>query len=366
MSLCGCFDQCSCQLQVEPEELATLSGNGDPLSGGWTLTVQETIFSATNTDGAIDITPGGPYGHSPELNVNIEDSDSVDMQISSGGISAEVKIDPASPVPINVGPDGLSIGLIPASGGDLPTGAIIDFFADNAPVGFLACDGSLVSQATYSTLFAVIGHNGSGGVDPGGGMFQLPDLRGRVSVGLDDMGTPAGDAGVLSNPDDLGYISGQEFVELDVGNLPAHSHTVTDAGHTHTNSVSTTPDHTHGTGTSGRSFVTATTATLTNRSVNTTVPEGVTRWVAGSSGGPTVQQLDLGDQHSIVVSGSGTNKQQLNNELTSSNGSHSHTVTINSASSGVTVPTSGGNGNPTGNQFSIMQPFTVVNKIIKT
>jgi len=38
-----------------------------------------------------------------------------------------------------------------------------------------------VSQATYAALFAVIGVTYG---NPGGGNFSLPDLRGRIPVGL--------------------------------------------------------------------------------------------------------------------------------------------------------------------------------------
>lgn len=63
------------------------------------------------------------------------------------------------------------IGAIVAYGGTLP------------PTGFLLCDGSAVSRVTFSALFAVLGT--TYGVGDGSTTFNLPNLKGRVPVGLD-------------------------------------------------------------------------------------------------------------------------------------------------------------------------------------
>lgn len=367
--LCGCYQPCTCELNVEPNDLISISGSGDPLAGGWIVTVFETVLGIINTDGAVDIVAGGAYGHEPTINLVIDpastatvttsgaglrvdqlvdavaDTDSIDLTVTGGTLEADLILDPASTATVSVTASGLRVDVPPAPApvGTVPTGAFFPYMGAAAPVDFLLCDGSLVMQATYPALFAVIGHAGSAGVDPGGGQFQLPDLRGRVPVGVDNMGGV--DAGILSVPNTLGHSAGFEAITLTTAQIPAHAHT----GGT-TNAVG---DHTHGTGTAGRSFVTAATATITNVGLNTTTPEGVTRWVAGSSGGPTVQSLALGDEHSIVVGGAGVNKAQLNNQLTDLNGGHSHTVTI---------PAGGGTGGSHGN----MQPYVITNYIIKT
>jgi len=48
------------------------------------------------------------------------------------------------------------------------------------------CDGSAISRTTYATLFGVAAD--SFGVGDGSTTFNLPDLRGRMPVGQDDMG----------------------------------------------------------------------------------------------------------------------------------------------------------------------------------
>lgn len=67
------------------------------------------------------------------------------------------------------------------SGDTLPIGAIIPFGSDTVPENWLLCDGSLVSRTTYQDLFNVIGT--SYGAGDGFTTFNLPDLRGKVSVG---------------------------------------------------------------------------------------------------------------------------------------------------------------------------------------
>ena len=63
----------------------------------------------------------------------------------------------------------------------MPIGSIISFAGENIPTGWLVCDGDVVSSTDYPDLFAEIG-NKYGGTSPS---FKLPDLRGRVPVGLD-------------------------------------------------------------------------------------------------------------------------------------------------------------------------------------
>lgn len=65
--------------------------------------------------------------------------------------------------------------------------------------------------------------------------LTLPDFRGRVLVGLDDMGNLA--AGILTGATDLGYTVGAQSVTLTVAQMPSHDHggvTSTAGAHTHT------------------------------------------------------------------------------------------------------------------------------------
>ena len=63
----------------------------------------------------------------------------------------------------------------------LPTAAIVTYGGAAAPTGWLICDGSAVSRTVYSLLFAAIGT--LYGAGDGSTTFNVPDLRGRTTVG---------------------------------------------------------------------------------------------------------------------------------------------------------------------------------------
>jgi microcystin-dependent protein len=63
----------------------------------------------------------------------------------------------------------------------IPTGSIHAYGGSAAPTGFLLCDGSAVSRATYSALYTTLGT--SFGAGNGSTTFNLPDARSRFLVG---------------------------------------------------------------------------------------------------------------------------------------------------------------------------------------
>lgn len=73
---------------------------------------------------------------------------------------------------------------------DNRTGELAPYVGSTAPSGSLLCYGQVVSRTAYAGLFAALGttHNigGEAGTD-----FRLPDLRGRVPAGADNMGGSA-------------------------------------------------------------------------------------------------------------------------------------------------------------------------------
>lgn len=74
-----------------------------------------------------------------------------------------------------------TINTQPISAFGNPVGTIISFAAWNPPVGYLRCDGSLVSQSAYPALYAVIGD--LYGFNTPAGSFFLPDLLGKTMMG---------------------------------------------------------------------------------------------------------------------------------------------------------------------------------------
>jgi microcystin-dependent protein len=68
-------------------------------------------------------------------------------------------------------------------------GFISAYAGSTAPAGWLLCYGQAISRTTYAALFSAIGT--AFGAGDGSTTFGLPDLRGRLPVGRDDMGTVA-------------------------------------------------------------------------------------------------------------------------------------------------------------------------------
>jgi microcystin-dependent protein len=73
-------------------------------------------------------------------------------------------------------------GVFPSRSGQNPyIGEIIMFAGNFAPRGWAFCDGQLLPIAQYQALFSLLGTNYGG---DGRTTFGLPDLRGRVPVGI--------------------------------------------------------------------------------------------------------------------------------------------------------------------------------------
>ena len=99
--------------------------------------------------------------------------------------------------------------------------------ASAIPAGWLLCTGAPVSRTTYATLFAVIAT--AYGVGDGSTTFNLPDKRGRVSAGADNMGGSAANRVTVVSIGAaavLGVAGGSELAQQD-------TLTVTDPGHVH-------------------------------------------------------------------------------------------------------------------------------------
>lgn len=107
-----------------------------------------------------------------------------------------------------------------------PVGVIQDYAGLTAPTSWLFCYGQAISRTTYAALFAVIGT--TYGVGDGSTTFNVPDLRGRVVAGQDDMGgTSANRLTGLSggvDGDVLGGTGGLETHTLTTAQLASHSH----------------------------------------------------------------------------------------------------------------------------------------------
>lgn len=131
----------------------------------------------------------------------------------------------------------------------VPVASLFPFAGSVIPAGYLLCDGSEVSIASYPLLYSVIGYAYKSVLElQGSGTFALPDFRGRFALGRDNMnngiyvpskadvgvqiaGQPETAANSVTDisADILGKGTGSQTVTLAVSNLPDHKHNLSSA-----------------------------------------------------------------------------------------------------------------------------------------
>jgi hypothetical protein len=154
--------------------------------------------------------------------------------------------------------DGVQYQLL---AGPYLVGQIVDYAGQTPPLGWAFADGSCQPRVgVFTDLFNLIGagFDTTGACDPA--HFALPDGRGRMLAGRDNMGQ--GPANILVPPACAGSVVGTLCGSVTGGtmitanmlpNIPVQAGstlgvatgvTATDSGHTHTATV-TDPGHTH-------------------------------------------------------------------------------------------------------------------------
>lgn len=180
-------------------------------TGTWTLTL---LAAATAADG---FTVGVRNSGSGVITVDPNLSETVD-----GGSTLAINAG-ESLILYCDGSKWLSVG----KSAGVPSGALMPFAGSTTPSGWLLCYGQAVSRTTYASLFAAIGT--THGVGDGSSTFNLPDLRGRVPAGKDDMGGSAASrlttaAGGVDGAT-LGAVGGSQTHTLITAEMPSHTHT---------------------------------------------------------------------------------------------------------------------------------------------
>ncbi|MFK4725587.1 microcystin-dependent protein [Bradyrhizobium niftali] len=108
--------------------------------------------------------------------------------------------------------------------GVFPAGMVAPFAGSAAPTGWLFCFGQSLLRADYPALFVALGTT-YGALDAS--HFTLPDMRGRVPFGADNLGGVAASrltaAGGGIDGATLGATGGQQDRTLVTANLPAYT-----------------------------------------------------------------------------------------------------------------------------------------------
>ena len=204
-----------------------------------------------------------------------------------------------------------------------PSGSIMQYGGTAAPTGWILCDGSAVSTTTYAALYAVIGtaFNTSGGQSaPAAGTFRVPLLTGRIPVGRN---IADGDFG------NIGQTAGEKSVTLTAfqSGLPTHTHAGSNATFTGTAATTVTADLDH-----------------------------VHSFQTSSYGLQPVRYATDGNEY--VFTGYGS----ANTGTMNTNRYHSHSFT---ATGNVSLSIANAGGTSAADAHTNLQPYIVVNYIIK-
>ncbi len=257
-------------------------------------------------------------------------------------------------------PNGLATlddgGLVPAS--QLPemlaTGVMMDYALKTLPSdGWRFCDGSalLEDDAKAAALRTKLIADASPYGADGDGNPLLPDSRGRVTAGKDDMGGTASNrlttAGSGIDGKKLGAAGGAETVTLTQAQIPSHGHTVTDPGHNH---AVTDPTHNHGHSDPGHAHGVYDPGHGHTDTLRYGTGTGSGNGIVGNNNGPDADFVNAAGSN-IGIYGAATGI---------ANVAAATGISIQSKLTGITLQNTGG-----GEAHSNTQPTLVTNKIIK-
>jgi len=209
--------------------IATALTNGQTLDTSVTLANDDLVLVKDQTSDA----ENGIYvvGPSPARRVGYDTYDAhpgAHIKVQEGTRNKSSKWQCTSPVGGAL--DSTALDWILTS---TPIGTMQDYAGldTRVPAGWLLCYGQEISETTYATLFDALSITYNTGGETGG-FFRVPDARGRVVAGKDDMGSVSADRLTVEHAagidgDTLGATGGDETHVLVEAELAAHNHSYT-------------------------------------------------------------------------------------------------------------------------------------------
>jgi len=148
---------------------------------------------------------------------------------------AVTETDTSDELIINV-PSGSNQGLFKITRKDFlsvvpvnPPGVIMPYAGDEAPDGWILCDGREVEIAKWPELATVLGYKFGSRSSVTPEYFRVPDLRGRLPLGADNMGGTSANVVTAESADTVGLKDGEETKSISINNLPEHKHDMRDS-----------------------------------------------------------------------------------------------------------------------------------------
>lgn len=110
-----------------------------------------------------------------------------------------------------------------------PAGIILPFGGAVAPSGWILCDGRILDSDNYPELFTAIGYRFKPQSQLEPGFFAVPDFRGRMPLGADNMGGTSANVVTGGYADVIGSVEGAESKLIDISQIPDHEHDLQDS-----------------------------------------------------------------------------------------------------------------------------------------
>lgn len=238
----------------------------------------------------------------------------------------------------------------------VPIGGLLDYTSTTLPTGgnFIFPYGQAISRASYPDYYGLVGT--TFGAGDGSTTFNVPNLKGRITAALDNLGDGAsvGVLNTIGGGTTLGAAGGAQVHTIGQANLPAvtlsgGSGAVTASGTTGTESTT----HSHfGSGTTG------------GMNANNPHSHGVS---GGVYGGVTVRGADgnnfavPNNPANITINATDINHGHDYSFTTGGqSANHTHNVTVSGSASSISIPLGGSN-----TPLNDLPPIMMVTKILR-